>query len=62
MSYSSDSSSCKWIEDCNGTKAEVKRLSSVKLNLEAKLKTCQDEKTEETELLRSMVRDCGTEL
>ncbi len=61
-SSSSDMSLCKCIEECNGVQAEVKRLSSMNLSLKAKLKMCQDEKTEEAEVLRSMVRGCGTEL
>ncbi len=62
-SPSSDNSLCmRTGEVCNGVQAEVQRLSSVNLSLEAKFKTCQDEKTEEAEVLRSMVRDCGTEL
>ncbi len=62
-SPSSDNSLCKRIDkECNGVQAEVQSLSSVNLSLGAKLKTCQDEKTEETEVLRSMVRGCGTEL
>eukprot|EP01084_Bolivina_argentea_P292308 502490_1 len=62
-SPSSDNSLCMRTDEvCNGVQAEVQRLSSVNLSLEAKFKTCQDEKTEEAEVLRSMVRDCGTEL
>ncbi len=64
MSYSSssDMSLCKSIEEYNGVQAEVKRMSSINLSLKEKLKTCQDEKTEQAELLKSMVRGCGTEL
>ncbi len=61
---SSDNSSCKRTDQVyNGVQAEIQRLSSKNLSLEAELKMCQDEKTKETEVLISMVRNCGrTEL